>query len=267
MEWLIKIITVSFVAMLTTTAIAQEKVFSVPENATAIYADNLSDFYVTTADNKVIKMRSNGDSVAAFNYNKKAGSVTAVDVTNPFKIVAFYKSFSTIVILDNHLNQKTVIDLSALQILNASAIALSYDNNIWVFDEMSGKIKKIDDRANLISETVDLRTALGTAFKPSSLIDNDGKLYLYDAARGFFVFDYYGGLINQIPLLNWTHIAISQGNIYGLIGNSVTFYSTKTHIQNVLRNITDTGFTDVLIKNKKLWILYPGKLKTLEQNQ
>ncbi len=253
--------------MLNISLLAQKKMIAVPENTTAVYADNLSDYYLVTSNNQVIKKRFNGDSVATFNYNKKAGALTKIDVTNPFKILAFYKTFSTVVILDNHLSQKGVVNLSGLQILNPAAIALSYDNNIWVFDEMSGTIKKIDERGNLLSETTDLRTALGTAFKPNALFDRDGKLYLYDASIGFLVFDYYGALVNQIPLLNWKNVAVENGNIYGLTDNTVNIYSTKTHIQNLLQNIAPDGLKDVLIKNNSIWLLYPSTLKIFELNQ
>ena len=49
-------------------------------------------------------------------------------------------------VLDRFLNIRNTIDLRQSGIFQVSAVAQSYDNNIWVFDDLDSKIKKIDDR-------------------------------------------------------------------------------------------------------------------------
>ena len=65
------------------------------------YTDNLQNIYlISAATNQVKKLNSNGDSVAVFNNTLRYGKIYSADVTNPLKILLFYKDFSTILIVD-----------------------------------------------------------------------------------------------------------------------------------------------------------------------
>lgn len=73
--------------------------------------------------------------------NLSLGKITKVDFQNPLEIVVFYKNFNTVVLLDNQLNEIRKIDYN----LNPSpviveATALSSQNQIWIYDNISSKI-------------------------------------------------------------------------------------------------------------------------------
>jgi hypothetical protein len=72
-----------------------------------------------------------GDSVAIFNNVKKFGKISTIDVSNPLKVLLYYKDFSTIVVLDRLLATRNTIDLRQQNIFQVNAIGQSYDNNIW----------------------------------------------------------------------------------------------------------------------------------------
>ena len=101
--------------------------------------DNLDNIYILNSRNQIKKYNANGDSVAIFNDVKKFGKATLVDVSNPLKVVLYYKDFATVVMLDRFLNVLNTIDLRKQNIFQARAIAQSYDNKIWVFDELENK--------------------------------------------------------------------------------------------------------------------------------
>jgi len=109
------------------------------------YADNLGNVYLISANNQVKKLDEHLDSLAVFNDVRRYGDVYTMDVNNPLKIVVYYRDFTTILVLDRFLNTRNTIDLRNAGILQAKAVAQSYDNNYWVFDELNSKIKKIDD--------------------------------------------------------------------------------------------------------------------------
>lgn len=77
-----------------------------------------------------------------YNDVKKFGQATLIDVSNPLKILLYYKDFATVVMLDRFLNSVNSIDLRKQNTLQAKAIGQSYDNKIWVYDEMENKLKK-----------------------------------------------------------------------------------------------------------------------------
>lgn len=187
--------------------------------------DNLGNIYLLDKGNQLKKINAAGDSVGVFNNVKKYGTLTYIDATNPLKLLLFYSDYSTIVVLDRFLDMRNVINLRQKNIFKANAVGASYDNNIWVFDEGDGKLKKIGDDGSLLSETTDLRLLLDVIPAPSQLIDRDGRVFLYDTENGFFVFDNYGSLQNRIPFRGWqSGIQINEKNITGVSNDKIYQY-------------------------------------------
>src|SRR6185295_10398506 len=83
----------------------------------AFTVDNLDNIYLLSSTNQVKKLNANGDSVAVFNDVKKFGQVTLIDVSNPLKVLLYYRDFATIVILDRFLAVRNTIDLRKHNIL------------------------------------------------------------------------------------------------------------------------------------------------------
>ena len=125
--------------------------------------DNLDNIYTLNSRNQVKKYNANGDSVAVFNDVRKFGQASLIDVSNPLKILLYYRDFATVVVLDRFLNAVNVVDLRRLNIFQARAIGQSYDNKIWVYDELENKLKKVDENGKLVLETVDMRQVLDRA--------------------------------------------------------------------------------------------------------
>ncbi|HLG38251.1 MAG TPA: hypothetical protein VI461_01240, partial [Chitinophagaceae bacterium] len=91
----------------------------------AFTVDNLDNIYLLSSTNQVKKLTANGDSVAIFNDVKKFGQATLIDVSNPLKVLLYYKDFATIVVLDRLLNVRNTIDLRKQNILQVRAIGQS----------------------------------------------------------------------------------------------------------------------------------------------
>lgn len=177
--------------------------------------DNLDNIYILNSRNQVKKLNANGDSVAIFNDVKRFGQATLIDVSNPLKVLLFYKDFATAVVLDRFLNVVNSIDLRKQNILQAKAIAQSYDNKIWVFDELESKLKKVDEDGKILSETPDFRQLFGQAPAPQKIFDQDQYVYLYDSLQPVFVFDYYGALKNKILISGWQNFKVTGKYIFG----------------------------------------------------
>src|SRR6267142_1538777 len=79
--------------------------------------DNLGNIYVLNKDNRLKKLSSQGDSLAVFNDVRRYGQIASIDVSNPLKILVYYREFTTIIELDRFLNIINTIDLRKLNIL------------------------------------------------------------------------------------------------------------------------------------------------------
>jgi hypothetical protein len=204
-------------------------------NVVGAAVDKLDNLYVLSSTGQVKKFGPKGDSVGVFNGIRAYGKLSAIDVSNPLKPLLFYKDFSAVVILDRFLTARTSLNLRKFNILQPSAIGLSYDNNLWVFDQYDNKLKKIDDGGNLLFQTDDFRQLFGQSFAPQKIINDGGLVYLADSASGIFVFDNYGTYKRKILLKNWTTVDVWNGMVIRLSNDAVVVYNTSSFAERSVR--------------------------------
>ena len=201
---------------------------TIPGDIESFTVDNLDNIYILNSHNQVKKLNANGDSVAVFNDVKKYGKATLLDVSNPLKVLLYYKDFATIVVLDRFLNVVNSIDLRKQNIFQATAVAQSYDNKVWVYDELENKLKKVDEEGKTLFETPDFRQLFGQAPVPQKIFDQDKLVYLYDSAQAVFVFDYYGALKNKILITKWQNFKIAGKYIFGSNADTLHRYEISS---------------------------------------
>jgi hypothetical protein len=194
----------------------------------AFTVDNLDNIYLLSSTNQVKKLGAAGDSIAVFNDVKNYGQATLIDVSNPLKVLLYYRDFATIVVLDRQLNVRNKIDLRKHNILQVTAIGQSYDNKIWLYDEVENKLKKIDEDGTLLLETPDFRQLFGRAPSPQKVFDQDLLVYLYDSTEAVYVFDYYGSLKNKILIKGWNNFRLGGKYIFGSKSNQLYRYDIGT---------------------------------------
>ncbi len=188
--------------------------------------DNLDNLYLISSTGQIRKYNANGDSVAIYSQARNFGKLFSIDVTNPLQPLLFYKDYSTVVLLDRFLANRTSIDLRKYNILQPGAVGISYDNNIWVYDEWDNKLKKVNESGNLLLSTVDFRTAFNEPVRPQKIIDNNTLVYLADTATGVFV--NYGTYKKKIAAKNWQSIAVKDNYIISTNATSIGVYNTQT---------------------------------------
>lgn len=233
-----------------------QKMRNVPGNYISFSVDNLDNIYLLSATNQLKKLNSSGDSVSVFNDIKKFGEATLVDVSNPVKILLYYKGFSTIAILDGMLNLKNTIDLRRQNIFNATAVGLSYDGKIWMYDDMDNVLKKLDDEGKVIFKTADFRQVFDKALAPVKVFDQNRFVYLYDSMQGIFVFDYYGAFKNKIDITRWKHLRVADQWITGIANGKLYRYNVSTFRYDEWP-IPETmlNYRQLLLKESKLYAL------------
>jgi hypothetical protein len=221
--------------------------------------DNLGNIYLLSKDNQLKKLDANGDSAAVYNAVTKYGNVFFIDATNPLKILLYYKDFATIISVDRFLNVINTIDLRSLNIFQVKAIGVSYDNNVWIFDELDAKLKRIGVDGSLIDQTTDFRQLFDTIPDPSTIIDQNGLVYLYDTAHGVYVFDHYGYLKNHVQLKDWLDFTVIDKNLMGRNENFFLKYQLNT------LNIEQQAMSNAYRNAIKIKIM-PASIYVLKKN-
>jgi hypothetical protein len=131
-------------------------------------------------------------------------------------------------------------------------VSLSYDGNIWLFDEYENKLKKIDEQGTVLLQTPDLRNIFAEAMQPQQIIDQNGTVYLYDAANGLYLFDYYGTFKKKLPITNWQQVSIFKNYITGIQRDSMLYFNTTTWLSGA-RKLPVTLQQHVQAANSKLF--------------
>jgi len=229
---------------------------TIPGNYSNFNVDAIGNIYLITPTDQLKKIKPDGTLIAVYNDVKRYGKISTIDVRNPLKVLVYYKNYSAIVVLDKLLTFRNQIELKPLQFFEVNAIANTYDNNIWIYDEQNFRIKKIDDKGVLLLEYPDLRNEFNIAPAAEKIIDENNQLYLIDQEQGVFIFDYYGAYNRLIPLKDIRHIDVEKNC---LIGFSDTIMEV-TQLKNVdskkytLPNLSEK-IKSLKFVNNKLYIL------------
>ena len=223
--------------------------------------DNLGNYYLLSKENRLKKINNRGDSVGSFNEVRRYGKLYSIDVTNPLKTLLYYRNFSTIIVLDRFMNTVNTIDLRKQQIFQVKAIAQSYDNNIWIYDEQNNKLKKIAEDGTVLMETVDLRTIFDEVPSPDRIIDQEGFVYLYDSRKGIFVFDIYGSFKTKLSYFNLKDVTVVGRTMAGIDNNQLLLYTFGTlNERRIFLPETGKSISKTVITKGHLYILNDDEL-------
>lgn len=166
-------------------------------NVSDFEIDPLGNCYYLSKDD-LIKTNAQGKELVRYSM-KNLGRPAAIDVNNPMRVLVFYASQAVIRILDNNLIDQSEIDLRALGILQPKAMAGTPDQGIWIFDEISASLIKVDSRLNSTAYSVDLTQLTGRRPNPKRLIANQNWLVMLEQ-QGIILFDQFGTKVKSIPV-------------------------------------------------------------------
>lgn len=120
--------------------------------------------------------------------NYLLGNPTSVDISNPYKIVLFYKNFNTVIILDNNLNQ---IDKIAFPYNIAFARKAPADK-LWILNRDLNQLEIYNYKSKIIeSKSPTLNYASYLDMK-----SDNNSLYLA-TEKGIAIYDYLGNFLQN----------------------------------------------------------------------
>lgn len=131
------------------------------------------------------------------------GPIHALDVTNPMKILVFYKDAGRIVFLDNTLSPNgQIVDLIALGYDQAELACTSFDNGLWIYDRLNFRLLRFNNNMQITVEVPNLNLVLGGRANDSlsfcRLSENNNRVYIQSNSGEVLVFDVYGTLVTRL---------------------------------------------------------------------
>ncbi len=226
--------------------------------------DRLQQIYIVSEDNTLKKFNIEGELLKTFN-EISLGTISHIDVSNPFQILVYYKDYQTAIVLDRSLSELYRFNLSRLGHFQSDAVGLSSDNKLWIYDPNNFRLQKIDNNGNVELESPDLTAILYETFQPITLKELDFKIFLNDPKSGILVFDNFA---NYNQTLSLTEIPYFQvlGNF--LVWMDSDFNIHKFHLKSFKDDffslksfdITTDNLLQCIVTTDRLLLRYPDYL-------
>jgi hypothetical protein len=201
------------------------KKFNIKSNVALAEVDNLGRVYIVDDKNRIINFKP--DFSEQYRYaNKKSGSVTTLDVTNPLRVVAFYDDFNQVKILDNTLTIITELNL-ADKFADVTACGVTNDGNIWIFDPTQFKLLKIKDNGTVIMESSNVNDFGMAGVNITDIREKGNYVVLCDRKKGFYFFDNLGQYIFHYEAGDIRSFQFDGRNVYYFTTTGLKSYSIK----------------------------------------
>ncbi len=226
---------------------------SIKTKANFITVDKLGNIYLVNND-QILKYDNNVNFLMSYS-NKDLGKITYVDVSDPLKILVFYKDFGQIVFLDNTLSIKGDVLLLEMYELEQSTLACSsYENAFWVYEPNMYKLTRVDKNFQIRQQSGNITQLIGEEISPNYLTESNNFIYLNDPKIGILVFDKYGTYSKTIPFKGLTSFQITGNRLFYTEASLIKTYNLKT-LDETTTKLPEEKALSVNVWQNKLYIL------------
>jgi len=202
-----KIFFTYIILLLNINLIAQQKI----KQNSSVYFDHLDNIY-TINNGTLDKQNPQGKHLEY--QNNLLGNITLIDVSDPLRILVFYKDVNQIVFLNNELSPiNQAIQLDELSLFDIDWVCNASINGFWVFNKIKNRLMFYDKQLNLKYKSMDLSAFVNedNAIKGMKMFGD--KIYLNIPKRGVLVFDMFASYIKTIPLKQVVDFQVLSPNI------------------------------------------------------
>jgi len=175
--------------------------------------------------------------------NTQFGKITSVDITNPLKILLFYRDFNTFLFVDNQLNELT----SAFNFTttafskNITFVSVSSNNNLWLYSQDDTVLQLWNHQTKKIQFTSQPLSFYVHDFKAVEQLSSYKECWLIDK-NNLLKFNEYGTFLEAVKIDGYTQLKPFE-NKYTYIKNKKLFY------QDTVIPLLTIDKTKVTVKN------------------
>jgi len=197
------------------------------KQAVNLSADNYGNIYVGDKQGNIYSYDSLGNHLLTYSPQEVA-EVSLLDARSAVRIFAFYRELQSFALLNRFL---TPIESYRFQLPDGGFVrmaAQAADNNIWIYDDVSFSIKKIDKKIGKILIQTDLSLLLPQALLDITyMVEHQNMLFVLAEGYGIVQFDNMGNLINCLP---------AAAYCFALSGDTIFYYQHENIISVNLYN-------------------------------
>jgi hypothetical protein len=218
--------------------------------------DRFDRAYLADTRQNIIQLDTLGKVLNTFSPPVQ-GRVSMVEAWSPAKIAVFYDDRQRVQLLDRFMTPLGTADLRDYTDGTIRAATLAADDRLWLFDETTFRLLKIDTRVNRAVFENPLELLLDRRQHDITFLrEYQSKLYMVDRLSGVYVFDNMGNYQKKLPLPNLTYVGFAGDELYYLANNQLHFqhlYSFQTRTFPLPEN--SLPYRQALVGDKFLYLL------------
>jgi len=204
----------------------EKPLFTIKTKLDYFTIDNIGNIY-TVKDEELIKFLPNGKLFARYS-NLKLGGITIVDVTNPLKVLLYYRDFQQIVFLDDQLSvNSNNVSLEAMGYEQTDLVCAGANNSFWIYHKQNNELLRFNENSQKVAFTGNLKQVLRSELSPNFMLEHNGYLFLNCPETGIYVFDMFGAFSKIISLKDLKSFQVSENIIYYQKDSSLCSYNYK----------------------------------------
>ncbi|MCF8366206.1 MAG: hypothetical protein K9H16_10505 [Bacteroidales bacterium] len=189
-----------------------EKVMDIEAKAGRIALDEAKNIYLIE-DTKISRYSPEG-KLDFWYSNKFTAALDNIDISNPEKILLFYRQDQKITLLTQYFKViPAPLFLKEKGFENITAACSSGDDNIWIFDEKGQSLVKISNQGDFITQNNVLSEKNNSEISAAFMVSHQGQIYLTDPNLGILVFDQIGEYQKTIPVKGIRHFRIEKDHL------------------------------------------------------
>lgn len=193
-------------------------------------SDPLGNVYVLYEYEFLDKYDAAGRFRARFSQNR-LGNASSVLAGNGLTLFLWYADMRNVLFLDRNMTQLGgALNLIDAGFPEARTIGMSADGNIWLYDEVAFKLKKISTTGEVLRESQRMNTEFDGRISFQQILDDGVQVVGVDSTLGFFVFDAFGQFQRRITVND----TIQQAS---LENNNLCWIDRQQHLHTLAINI------------------------------
>ncbi|RPH28795.1 MAG: hypothetical protein EHM93_18270 [Bacteroidales bacterium] len=157
------------------------------------------------------------------------GNPSSLDALDPFRVIVYYSSFQSLVVLNNRVAEiSKPIPLREKGITDALAVCRSGKGGVWVLDRGNWAILHFDSGFNLSGEKITLDPNFSNS-QPIFMQEHEGVLYIVFKDIAICRYDSYGARMGDIPLRIDSYFSFIDGSIVYQSKGTIYEYAIETN--------------------------------------
>lgn len=214
---------------------AQRTVIKLDSNPGIFTVDKVGSIYVY--QNRILEKYTARGKLTAQYSTYRNGEIYAIDASDPFRLLLFYKDFNQLQFLDNKLNQiGNPIKLEEIGFNYVACVCKSSQTAFWLYDEYENKLYLYDLNRKSIINTINLNNFNEIEGHITYMLEQGNKLFLLVNNKTIWVLDQYGFNEKQITTPKIDFFQIYNETVFYNNGKNIFFINLlkqQSHINEL----------------------------------